>query len=227
MNSTQGRIAVDGGARRIRMNQKEGVTLMHIPLRAGKLLGATLALVLMLSSQAAADLVVNGGFESGNFTGWTQSGDTSFTSVAQSGEHGYNAQGGNNYAALGPLFSNGFLSQTLATTAGQSYTFSWYLASNGTRPDSFSASWAGATISSQANVPQQNYTRYSFTETASSSSTMIRFAFTDRYSYLALDTVSVVPNAVAAPEPSTAIVGLVGGLGMTGYLWRARRRTAA
>jgi hypothetical protein len=201
---------------------------MHISLRAGKLLGATLAMVLMLSSQASADLVVNGGFDTGNFTGWTQTGDTSFTSVSRSGDvstGGYLSQGGNYYAALGPL-TTGRLSQTLATTAGQSYTFSWYLASNGIRPDSFQASWAGITISNQANVPQQNYTLYSFTETASSSSTTIQFAFSDFNSYLALDTVSVVSNAVAAPEPSTAIVGLVGGLGMTGYFWRTRRRAA-
>jgi hypothetical protein len=199
---------------------------MHIPLRAGKLLGAMLALVLMLSSQATADLVVNGGFESGNFTGWSQSGDTSFTSVVSSGTQGYNSQSGSEFALLGPV-TTGQLSQTLATTAGQSYTFSWYLASDGRNPDSFSASWAGTTISSQTNVPQQNYTRYSFTETASSNSTTVRFAFSDLNSYLALDTVSVVSNAVAAPEPSTAIVGLVGGLGMTGYFWRARRRATA
>jgi hypothetical protein len=45
------------------------------------LLGAALMSAILISSGAHADLVTNGGFETGDFTGWTQGGNTGFTSV--------------------------------------------------------------------------------------------------------------------------------------------------
>jgi hypothetical protein len=207
--------------------KKVGVPMMQTVFRTGKLVVGILAFVLMISDQAAADLVTNGSFETGNFSGWSQSGDPGFTGVASAGFFNYAAQDGSHFAALGP-FTSGDLSQSLATTAGASYTFTWYLASDGVSPNGFQAFWNGSSISNQTNLPTThgNYTGYSFTEVATSSHTTIQFGFYDPNSYLALDNVSVVANAVAAPEPSTAIVGVVGGLAMTGYVCRSRRRRA-
>ncbi len=73
-------------------------------------------------------------------------------------------------------------------------------------------------------IGKEGYTAYSFTETASANAA-ITFSYNTR-GLCALDNVSVVANAIPTPEPSTAIVGLVGGLAMTGYVWRARRRAA-
>jgi transposase-like protein len=79
---------------------------------------------------ATADMVINGGFETGDFTGWALSGNTDYTGVttgiAHSGEYA---------AYFGPDGSLGYLSQSLATTVGTRYELSFFLASAwGLRP---------------------------------------------------------------------------------------------
>src|SRR5215831_7275933 len=62
------------------------------------------------------NLIINCGFESRTgLGGWTQSGNTSFTFVAPPGLLDAtlnNPNSGNRFAALGPVGSEGFLSQT-------------------------------------------------------------------------------------------------------------------
>lgn len=83
-------------------------------------------LVLFLGTSAAfaegVNLVNNGGFETGNFTGWTQGGNRIATTVSDS-----TVNTGSFAAALGPVGSDGNLSQTLNTVAGQAYTITFYL----------------------------------------------------------------------------------------------------
>jgi len=57
---------------------------------------------------------VNCGFETGDFTGWTQSGNTGFTSVTGS-FGGIAPNSGNFPACMGPVGSDGLLSQTFGT----------------------------------------------------------------------------------------------------------------
>jgi hypothetical protein len=209
--------------------------MMQKVLRSGKLLAGSLALVLLASGQASADLLNNGSFETGTFSNWSQTGgSTNFTFVEKNSFDGYTPQLGSYFAALGPL-STGYLSQSFATTVGQAYTVTWNLAVNDGRSpqNGFQAFWNATNNSSSITMSNNqnfdtaggNYATYSFTEVATTSNTTLEFAFYDVANYIALDNVSV--NAVSAPEPSTAVVGLVGGLAMTGYLWRARRRARA
>jgi hypothetical protein len=72
----------------------------------------------------ASTIVSNGGFENG-LTSWVISGESSFTFAGNAFPHTGDHE--THIGAFGDL-GNGYLTQTLATTAGADYTLSfWYL----------------------------------------------------------------------------------------------------
>ena len=99
-------------------------------------IGAVLGLAVGAAGPAKAGLVVNGNFGTGDFTGWTLSGDTSGPDYVSGTFPGPYA------AALTTSVSDVFLSQTLplSTVVGQEYLFSFSLAGDGATPNTFSAS---------------------------------------------------------------------------------------
>jgi hypothetical protein len=185
------------------------------------------------ASHAATNLVTNPGFETGDFTGYTQGGNTGGTIVSLA--YGtYNSNSGNYFALLGPIGSDGTLSQSLNTIAGDDYLVSFYLASNGTTPNDFSATFNNDTFFSESDIPATSasapyqYVEETATIAATSSSTDLTFAFRDDPSYIALDDISVteVPNASPAPEPSQIGMLALMGLGLGGLMLRARKAKA-
>jgi methionine-rich copper-binding protein CopC len=136
------------------------------------------------------ELVVNGGFETGNFSGWTQSGNTGATGV-----DGGNVHSGHFAAFLGPAGSEGFLTQTLPTTAGTTYHLTYWLEHDGGSPSSFHAMIDGVDIpgSVLTNPPAFAYTPYAFDFTANGPTTQLRFGFREDPTYFHLDDVSVSP----------------------------------
>lgn len=162
------------------------------------------------------NLIVNCGFETGSFSGWTQSGNTGFTGVTGPTA----AHTGAFYAFLGPIGSDGFLSQTFNDTAGQTLSISFYLASDGGTPSDFHASFNSTSLLSVTNLGPQGYTLYSYTATATGHDTLTLGGFRDDPGFLSLDDVVV---AARVPEPaSLALVGA--GLCSLGFL--RRRKTA-
>jgi len=154
---------------------------------------------LTVFSPTSTNLVQNGGFETGNFSGWTQTGSTSGVLVAAS-EPGISLNHtGALGAALGPA-TIGYLSQTLSTAAGASYLISFWLKSDGQPNNYFQALWNGATNFAQTNVPAAGWTNITLLVTATNSQSVLKFGFFDVPSYLALDDVSVT-NLAASGSP--------------------------
>ncbi len=141
-----------------------------------------------------AQLVQNGGFETGDFTSWTQSGQTNGFSIRTTSSYAHSGQYG---AAMGLSGLLGNLSQTLATSPGQSYLLSlWVDYPNGATPNEFLVGWNGIVLSAQLNLGAIGWTNLQFFVTATASNTVLRFGVRDDPSYLGLDDVRVVPLRV-------------------------------
>src|SRR3979409_666097 len=103
---------------------------------------AALGLAVGISGPAhAAELVTNGRFEAGDFTGWTLSGNTGFTGVECPGAPFAGPGDGNCDAFLGPVGSQGTLSQVLNTLPGRFYNINFDSRPYGGTPSNFSATW--------------------------------------------------------------------------------------
>jgi hypothetical protein len=191
---------------------------------------ALAALLLVATGPAQAqELIVNGGFETGSFAPWVNGGDTSFTGVT--GDHPHT---GNFAAHLGPLGpTEGTLTQTIATTAGQMYHESYWLRNDGGNPNSFRATINGVTVAGTAltNAPGFEYTatgagmgHVEFDFTATGASTVVGFAFVQNPAYYDLDDVSVMPSPI--PEPASLTLFGLGLVPLAGYAWRRRQKAA-
>jgi hypothetical protein len=158
----------------------------------------------------AGNLVANCGYETGTFSSWTVTG--AGPTVVEGAGFDTGPNSGSYFAALGAVGSDGHVAQTLSTVAGQTYTFNFFLASDGGTPSDFTAQWDGTTLVSLTNTPATPYIPYSFTVTGTGSDTILFNARNDP-SYWGLDDVSVVAST-ATPEPSS----LIGSLLMLGLL---------
>jgi hypothetical protein len=141
-------------------------------------------------------LVRNGGFETGDFSSWTETGDFAYCAVGTSPLY---AHSGNYGASMGPQGTRSYLSQTLPTTAGQLYLLSLWLDSpDGLAPNEFSASWNGSALFDQVNLGSIGWTNFQYLVTAAGPSIVIQFGFRNDQSYFGFDDVSVLPVATPA-----------------------------
>lgn len=159
---------------------------------------------------ASANLVNNPGFETGDFTGWTQFGDTSFTFVDNSLPHS-----GTFEAAFGPL-SPGGIEQVLAASSGDQIlvTF-WARSVSAGTPNSMLVTLDGQTVANTIDYTNTDYVQFSATITVTNNNPLLSFTFTNPPDYYLLDDVS----ADIVPAPGAAAI-----LGLGGLLAARRRR---
>jgi hypothetical protein len=171
---------------------------------------------------ADTNLVNNGSFETGDFTGWTEGGNFEFSQVVSGAFYVYTgAQDGQFYATFGPVGSDGTISQTISDTAGAGYTLSFWLAAAGDDPSHFAVFWNGTDLMDEMDPNTGgNWTQFSFNVQGTGSDTLT-FAFQDDPEYIALDNVSVSPAGGTTPEPSSIMLLGTGVLALGGM---ARRK---
>ena len=159
---------------------------------------ASVAASLPFTVSVGQSIVNNGGFETGDFTGWMLNASSKYNFVTTSSGWFHSGSYG---AALGQSGSPGYLSQTLATSPGQNYLLSLWLANPqnlyGATPNQFLVQWNGTTIFNKTNLPFTTWTNLQFMVTAASASTVLRLGFEDTPYYLGLDDISV--NPISSP----------------------------
>ena len=178
--------------------------------------------------QVGQSVVQNGGFEAGDFSFWTLTGD-GLSRVDHGGAvSGMTPHSGSYLAALGASGSMGALSQILSTVANQAYVLSIWLNSpnavlvsagqaSTNIPNEFSVSWNGTTLFDQANIGQIGWTNLQFTVTATGATTVLQFGEQDDPWYLGLDDVTLVP----IPYPSFRSVAKMGNSNAVVFSWNS------
>jgi hypothetical protein len=166
--------------------------------------------VALIAGVAQADLIVNGGFETGDLTAWNAGGNLGFTAVTSNNIHT-----GNFSFQMGPIGSTGFIEQTLPLVAGNVATLDFWLAADA-GGEVFSATLDGQTLLSGDSGNGFGYTEFTYNVTIGNNNPVLHFEFEHSPAYWYLDDVSV--NVVPAPG-SLALLGL-------GGLFAGRRRRA-
>jgi Carbohydrate binding domain len=179
-----------------------------------RLLCVVCGLLSSASIQAQPNLVLNGGFETGDLTGWTSGGanvDTDPDEEVHSGAYGAFFAGG--------VVSLVYVFQTVDTIPGYTYSISTWVKGTSNRPfprhNEFHVTWDGTNVFDAVNNSAGPYwdldwTNVQLTAVASSQHTVLQFGFQDdgiQGGSLGLDDVAVV----AIPPP----VFLPGGLMIT------------
>lgn len=183
--------------------------------------GLVVAAMAAFVAPAHANLVTNGGFETREFSGWTQSGDTSFNSVLCAAGSS-SVYSGNCAANIASLDVSG-LEQTINFgSAGLKWDLSFALKADAADPfTSFTAMFGTQTLLSLTDVADGDYTVYHFSGVTTEDSMALAFNFVAASTFLGLDDVSVTASAV--PEPATT--GLMAA-GLASLLFLRRRKKA-
>ena len=186
-------------------------------MKTSRILCSVLAVATLVwaAERASANLITNGSFESGDFTGWTHS------DISNDGVDGPSAHSGSFGAFLGQDGSRtASLSQSFATTAGASYNLGFWLANESSGecvgcslvrvnppPVSFQVYWNGSLIYSLLNPTAFSYTQISqLGLLATGATSTLEFVYRNDPSFFNLDDISIdLASAAQVPDNFSTI----------------------
>ena len=148
-----------------------------------------------------SNLLTNGGFETGDFTGWSMT-DVNDTTEVVSGEASFVHDG--TYGVLVGAYNGnyGTMSQVASTTSGSTYNVSFWMSSadGGT---AFRVYWEGNQIADLTSTIPTGWTLYTYPVTASADGSELKFYMLNELEFFGLDTISVSELTQGTILPST------------------------
>jgi len=165
-----------------------------------------LLLAVLFPLPVSATIIVNGTFETGDLTGWTQTGETFATAACLAGTDFYGrpctAHSGQFALAYGPPNPGAFF-QVLTTQPGHTYRLDFYLRNDNYgqgAANSLSVLWDGVTVLALANDPDHDYQEFFIGGLlATTAATTLQFDVVNVPGAFFIDDLDVLPN----PEPGS------------------------
>lgn len=195
------------------------------------LIGLAAIVVAFASTPSFANLVLNGDFETGNLTDWTNNPNSSDpwtvtdgspvigTFSASTGCVGAQCTDETNLPTASYLFQN------LATVAGTDYTLTFEFTPDNGTPNELKVLWGGAVVDDLVNVPDTGFVDYIVANlVATSGSTQLEFLGRQDPGFDRLDSVDVEAAGTVVPEASTWAMMLIGFGGLSALTLAHRKR---
>jgi hypothetical protein len=140
------------------------------------------------------NLIANGSFETGDFTGWTMTGACPQDMVVEGLFYEY--QDGFNgpwYAVFGPVGGYGSLRQSVATAPGTSYAVTYWFSAVGDMPSGLIVFWDNNVLYNNMNDPNTgaSWTGPNAATVVGTGSDTLMFVYRDDPGWIALDDVAV------------------------------------
>lgn len=155
-------------------------------------------------ANANPNLVANGSFETGDFTGWTLVTPDSDSYTWVGGASYYPPEDGNYAAFFGAVGSDGTISQTLTTIPGQTYDLTGWYENDGLTPNNGGVLWDGVILGGFTNESSHPWEEFYFSVTGTGSDSL-EFFGRDDPGWWGLDNVSV-----SVPEPTSVALTALG-----------------